>query len=342
MRARFLGAAVLAGATLLGAAGTTGFLLRPAVAPEDLRAATPVTSAPVGHEKLTDERSVQVSLRRTPASPLVVGLAGRVTSTACVPGRPLRSGRQAARINEQPVIALATSVPLYRDLRFGVRGTDVRALQRELRRLGHDVQLTGTYGRGTATAVRKVRASAGTSRPDGVLPVAQVLWLPARSVTPDACKLVPGAFISTGEVFATSAPRLASVTVDSIPRHAVEGARVITLMGATGPLGDDGTATDAAFLAKVTAGQEYRLFTASGSTEKVTAAVRLRDPLPTLKVPPGAVFGIQDDRGCVASAGRAYQVRIVGSRLGATLVTMVGVAPSTVDLAPAERQSACG
>jgi len=342
VRARFLSAALLAGVTLLAAAGTTGFLLRPAVAPDDLRAAPQVTSAPVGHEQLTDERNVQVSLHTTPAPPLVVGLTGRVTSSACAPGRPLRSGHRVARINEQPVVALTTSVPLYRDLRSGLRGADVRALQVELRRLKHHVRPTGRYDRRTATAVRKVRAAAGTVRPDGTLPLAQVLWLPAPAVTPDACKLVPGTFVSAGGVFATSAPRLTSVTVDAMPQRTVRGARVIKLMGATGPLGDDGTATDAAFRAKVAGGQEYRLFAQSGSTDEITAVIRLRHPVPTLKVPPGAVFGVRDDRGCVASAGRAYPVRIMGSRLGATLVTMDGAAPSSVDLGTAADHSACG
>jgi len=224
----------------------------------------------------------------------------------------------------------------------GLRGADVRALQVELRRLKHHGRPTGRYDRRTATAVRKVRAAAGTVRPDGTLPLAQVLWLPAPAVTPDACKLVPGTFVSAGGVFATSAPRLTSVTVDAMPQRTVRGARVIKLMGATGPLGDDGTATDAAFRAKVAGGQEYRLFAQSGSTDEITAVIRLRHPVPTLKVPPGAVFGVRDDRGCVASAGRAYPVRIMGSRLGATLVTMDGAAPSSVDLGTAADHSACG
>ncbi|GAA3747128.1 hypothetical protein GCM10022225_33640 [Plantactinospora mayteni] len=328
MKSRTLGTALLAGLTLLGTGGATGFLLRPASAPQSLRTATEVTSAPVGREELVDERTVKVSLTKSPAPPLVVGFAGRVTSTSCRPGTPLRSGRAVARIDNTPLIALATSVPLYRDLDRGDRGGDVRALQRELARLGHRVNTDGRYDRGTAEAVRKLQKAAGVSRPDGRITATEILWLPAASVSPDSCELVQGGYVSSGQTYAKVAPRLTAVVVESMPSGAVAGKRVIELMGVIGPLDTDGTATDPKFLAKVAGTQEYRLAQRADEEPELTAVLALADALPTLKVPPGALFGVDGDTGCVQSGDRAHAVTIVGSKLGATLVAPAGDRPT--------------
>jgi peptidoglycan hydrolase-like protein with peptidoglycan-binding domain len=338
---RFAGTAILAGLTLLGAAGATGFLLRPAAAPEQLRSAGQLADAPVGRERLSDDRTVKISLARAPAAPLTVGLAGRVTEVSCRPGRPLAAGHRAARVDGVPIVAMATSVPPYRDLTWGDKGDDVRAVQRELRRLGYAAPDNGRYDRRTSAAVRKLQKAAGKAAPDGKLAAAEVLWLPAASVRPGSCELVKGARIAAGQQFAKVPARLTAITVDTLPANLVAGERTLTVMGATGPIGRDGVATDVKFLDEVAAGAEYRLLEASGKDADVTGGIALREPLETLKMPPGAIFGLEGDTGCVRSGEQTYPVRVVSSRLGATLVTVDGPAPARVDLGPDVATGGC-
>jgi peptidoglycan hydrolase-like protein with peptidoglycan-binding domain len=339
---RTVGTALLAGLTLVAAGGATAVLLRPAAAPAGLRTATEVTSAPTGRENLTDERTVKISLSQLPTPPLVVGIGGRVTRTRCVAGRPLRSGRPVARIDDTPVIALATRTPLYRDLGYGDRGGDVRALQRELRRLGHDeVAATGRYDRRTRAAVRDIQRQAGAGDPEGTITVGEILWLPAPSVVPNTCEFTLGAYVAAGQTFAKVPPRLTSVAVNSLPSGIVAGKRSIEVLGQTGPLNGQGAATDPGFLRRIAAGQEYRLLLASGAKPDLSGIIRLTKAIPTVKVPPGSVFALDGDQGCVQSGDTGHPVTVVGSRLGATLVTMTGAVPSEVAVGPAITLESC-
>jgi hypothetical protein len=54
------------------------------------------------------------------------------------------------------------------------------------------------------------------------------------------------------------------------------------------------------------------------------------------------LFGVDGDGGCVQSGAKAYPVKIVGSRLGATLVTPKGDAPADVNLGSSITLSSCG
>ncbi|MDI6099430.1 peptidoglycan-binding domain-containing protein [Actinoplanes sp. NEAU-A12] len=335
-RGRFLGTALLAGLTLLGAGGATAVLLRPAAAPAGLRTAVDVTSAPTGRENLTDERTVKISLTDLPTPPLIVGIGGRVTRTACKAGEALRSGQAVARIDGKPVIALATRTPLYRDLGSGDKGDDVRALQRELHRLGHKrVEATGRYDRRTRAAMRAVQKKAGIADPEGTVTIREVLWLPAPRVVPNSCELTLGAFVSAGQTFAKVPPRLTSVVVNSLPSGIVPGERTIEVLGVTGPLNAQGAATDGRFLSELAAGQEYKLLLASGEKPDLSAIIRLKTAIPTVKVPPGSVFALDGDQGCVQSGDTGHPVTVVGSRLGATLVTMKGDVPAQVHVGSA-------
>jgi peptidoglycan hydrolase-like protein with peptidoglycan-binding domain len=338
---RSLGAAALAAVTLLSTGGATGFLLRAPGAPQALRGAAEATSAPVGREQHSDERTVKISLTRSTAPPLTVGFGGRVTATDCRPGAALRSGRAVARIDDTPLIALATSRPLYRDLTRGDKGADVRALQRELNRLGHDVTVDGTYRRSTSDAVKKLQKAAGVGKPDGNLAYGKILWLPAPSVVPESCELVLGADVSAGAPAAKAPAPLTAIAVDGMPPNLVAGKRILNAFGVPGPVNPDGMVTDPAVLRKVSATAEYRLVQASGKDPDLTAKVTLRDPLDTVKLPPGALFAVDGDAGCVESGTTTYPVRIVGSRLGASLVTMTGPAPTTVDLGSAITATEC-
>ncbi|SEG82484.1 hypothetical protein SAMN04489712_11533 [Thermomonospora echinospora] len=334
------GTASLAGLVLAGAGAMGGILLRPADPPPGLRAAAEVTSAPTATEQFTDERTVKVAMTVAPTPPLSVAATGRVTASYCTAGRTLKSGALAARINEKPVVALATKIPLYRDLDLGATGRDVAGLQQELRRLGHGGSTGGRYDYWTKTAVQRLMRAAGVSGPDGVLRISQVLWLPDSRVVPAKCSMVVGRQVSQGDKYATVPRRPASIRVSPMPADLAPGRRTIELMGRSGPLGKDGTVTDRDFLAALSRTREFQDL--KPGDEPPAARIALAAPLRTVKVPPSAVFAVDGARGCLQSGRRVIPVRIVGSKLGTTLVLPDQAVPSTVNLGSSITARSCG
>ncbi|MFC7328882.1 peptidoglycan-binding domain-containing protein [Marinactinospora rubrisoli] len=342
LRVESRGTALLAGLVLLTSGGAVGFLLRPADPPTELAEADAPTSAPTSVAEFADERTVEVEFDIPAALALEVGFAGRVTSTRCADGAEIRSGQVVARIDDIPLVALATSVPLYRDLERGDRGSDVRALQTALSRLGHPAASDGTYGRQTAEAVRALQEEAGFRDPDGAVDVDRFMWLPAEEVTLDGCEAALGRNLAAGETYGTVANQLTAVSATSMPGGALPGERTIEVLGVSGPMDEDGRATDPEFLAELAATDEFREVTASEDADPVTAEIRLASPVRAVKVPPAAVFAIEGGSGCVESGETAYPVQIVGSNLGATLVELAGDPPAEVDLGPAITAETCG
>ncbi|MFC4561072.1 peptidoglycan-binding protein [Nocardiopsis mangrovi] len=331
--------ALLAAAALLSAGAGAGYLLRPAEVPSGLAASGGQATAPVTVEEFADERTVQVAFQVTPASTLEIGLSGRVTTTDCAAGAELVSGEAVATIGATPLIALATEIPLYRDLEAGDRGGDVQSLQRELARLGYAVGDDGVFGRPTAVAVRDLLESAGVRDPEGEIASDQILWLPSPTSVLDACEAPLGMTVGGGAPFGTVPGGLDRIRVDAMPSGAVAGDRTIDVFGIRGPMSEEGEVTDRDFLDEVEDTAEFAEF--MSAEEAVTAEISLAEPLRALKVPPGAVFGIDGDSACVESDGTAHPVRIVGSNLGATLVVLDGPVPADVSLGSAIRSDSC-
>ncbi|ASU85553.1 hypothetical protein CDO52_24575 [Nocardiopsis gilva YIM 90087] len=334
------GTALLAGAVLLATGGVTGFLLRPAGPPPDLAAADPITSAPVAKEEFVDERTVQVALNIAPATDLVVGTGGRVTSTTCAADATLKSGSVPMRVNGKRLIALATKVPLYRDLSWGDKGADVKALQTELSRLGHSTAADGTFGRQTYNAVRALKKANGMKNPDGKVAVDRFVWLPSATVTAEECTAPLGSSISKGEAFASVPGQVESATLEEVPTDAAPGKRTLTVAGVSGPVSEDGAADDPDFMRELSDTKEAQA-AQKGEDEPISASVALTEPLDALKVAPGALFGTADGRGCLQSGDNVIPVRIVGSNLGSTIVVAEDDVPDEVALGPAITATSC-
>ncbi|GAB3277935.1 hypothetical protein GCM10027589_03870 [Actinocorallia lasiicapitis] len=333
------GTAALAAIVMLGAGAVGGFLVRGSDPPDGLPQAAEAESAPVTTEKFSDERSVKLAMSVAPPSPLTVTARGRVTSTKCAPRRPIRSGSVVARINEAPLVALATTVPLYRDLTSRDRGRDVLGLQYELRRLGHSTGLDGVFGTATRAAVKALFKESGDPKADGSLKLAQVLWLPAPRVTPDKCSLVLGGQVNAGTEIATIPKRLSGLRIRPLPSYPAPGRRTLRVFGIAGPVAADGTVTSRTFLAKISASREFR--DVKSADEELSGTYTLARAVTAVKIPPSAVFGIDGNKGCVQSGGRRIPVQIVGSKLGTSLVTLKGAPPAAVDLGPALTAETC-
>jgi peptidoglycan hydrolase-like protein with peptidoglycan-binding domain len=89
-----------------------------------------------------------------------------VTGQVPAVGGTIREGRPLLEITGRPVLALAGVLPMYRSLRPGLRGPDVRQLEQTLDRLGYDPgTVDGVYTAETSAAVAKMFRKAGYEPP---------------------------------------------------------------------------------------------------------------------------------------------------------------------------------
>lgn len=343
-------------AIALGSGATAAFM---AVRPQSLSGSATLTTVPVTKHDFDDARGVQVSVSRGQVVRGVSNVGGHVTSYACALGQPIGSGTSFASIDGVPLLALSTTVPLWRDLMLDARGSDVKALQVELQELGYSVSSDGIYGMNTARAVGRLFLTIdgpGSGTHDSAqagLPLARVLWIPARSVTAARCDSQLGARVNSGDTLFTTASDTV-VQVDDMPKNLVPGARVFSTGGIQAPVDADGTISDPASVAALSDAAQRSINDSSsgGSTseddnsqsvKKVSGQIALATPRTTSAVPPSAIVGIDGNRGCVVSGGRAVHVSIVGSQLGQTFVDFASTAaePRTVEASPSA-STPCG
>ncbi|MGW5352421.1 peptidoglycan-binding protein [Streptomyces sp. NPDC004031] len=89
-----------------------------------------------------------------------------VTRAPVKQGQSVTPGTVVAEVSGRPVIVLPGRIPLYRDIRPGMSGPDVRQLQSALRGLGYAVRDTrGTYGTSTEAAVKALYRDRGYQPP---------------------------------------------------------------------------------------------------------------------------------------------------------------------------------
>lgn len=96
------------------------------------------------------------------------GLQNRAVVTGQVPkvGSTIKEGKALLEIAGRPVLALAGVLPMYRTLRPGLRGPDVRQLEQVLDRLGYDPgTVDDLYTADTSAAVVRLYNAAGYEPP---------------------------------------------------------------------------------------------------------------------------------------------------------------------------------
>lgn len=340
-RTTALSAVALGVAALLTAGATVGLVLAPERAPSTVARTAPAGSATVdvATETFDDARRVNVTVERTAGLPLGVRDSGLVTRSACAPGAVIESGTSPVTVDDRPVLALATSVPLWRDLAPGTRGGDVTALQDELVRLGHSLRPDGVYGSATTAAVTALQRQAGVARPTGTLAATSVLWLPAARVTVGECAVGLAEPVGDGP-FATTAAAPVSLSVAQDLTGLVPGDRVVRLGGTVAPVDADGRVTDAALLdalaASAGAGPTRSGEGTADKDAQVEVEYALASPLEALVVPPAALYGLAGDTGCLLGDGVPVPVRVLSSTLGTSLVVTDAAPPRRVEVAPVD------
>lgn len=94
-----------------------------------------------------------------------------VVRTPLKVGQQIGPGQLLTVVSDKPIFLLPAPLALYRDLRVGDSGDDVRTLQASLNALGYEVGNDGVVGQGTLRAVASVFDAEGFSLPTEQVPV---------------------------------------------------------------------------------------------------------------------------------------------------------------------------
>ena len=317
-------AAASVGATALTLAPTRPAALAPGSDPETF---------PLTAQDFIDQRTVDVTVNTTDGTSLVAPAAGRITAWACAAGSSLASGSTLLSIDDQPVLALATSMPLWRDLAPGDRGADVESLQAELVRLGKPVTVDGRLGPQTLAALDDLFDAIGDTTDLEAVPLARILWLPAAAVTLGGCTATLGDRLDEGDKIAFLPGGVTQLVIENYPDDLYPGDRVVVIddvdvpVDPQGRVSSDGIALIGGIaLTRSTEGDEPATF---------SAALHLVDIIAVAPVPPSALYDLEGDRGCVTSGGALHAVTVAGSQLGETFVVFEnGRMPASVDVTP--------
>jgi peptidoglycan hydrolase-like protein with peptidoglycan-binding domain len=139
--------------------------------------ALPPATAKIVRTTLVETKRVPGTLGYGEAVPVAATEPGVLTWIAPV-GSTVKRGEPLFKVDERPVVGLYGSLPLYRTLRPGTNGRDVRQLERNLAALGYaGFTVDDTYTSATATAVRSWQADLALPK-KGTLELGRVVFTP--------------------------------------------------------------------------------------------------------------------------------------------------------------------
>lgn len=296
------------------------------------------TTYPVTLVDFADQRTLLLLPTFSAGSELRTAASGVVTSSGCVPGKALESGKAAFSVDGAPVVALSADVPFYRDLGWGDSGPDLDSLRRALATMGYSVATFGEFDKDVFDALSAIQRSEGSTLDDGLFHLADFLWMPTGVTAVESCEVKVGQSYMPGATFATTANVLASLSVvHAVAEDVVPGERTLRVFGVDVIVPENGVLNDPQTLARITASPEAGgKFTGEQESESasISATSELVTPVRVAPVPAASLFGTQGIRGCVASKNGTHAVTIVGTRLGMSQVTFDGDPPPNVLLQP--------
>ena len=313
----------LIGITVAILGAVIGALLFPVHAPLSLR--TPVNEQTYSSELVTfdDPQTVQVSLRIGADVPLSSLLGGRLTRSDCIEGAGISSGSSPLSIDGQALLALNTSMPLWRNLTYGDNGPDVVALRQSLIALGIEIPSEGSVDSKLVTSVSDLFSGFESSRTRLTeIPYERIVWIPEQNVLLNKCLLHVGEIIEPGSNFASIQGQLLAVHIVDYPTTPLLGLRSLEVMGVQVQLDENSSSVNEAALEAIRSSPEY--ISAISTTEKFEdvrpGIIRLITPLKLTAVSPVTLFGIEGKTACVKSEAATYKVTIVGSKFGQTFI----------------------
>ncbi len=230
--------AAVAGALVAG--GVTAYVLIVGLpkAEEPAQAGTgnlPAATADVTRTTLVDKESHDGSLGYGDTGALTTRLSGTVTWMPAT-GATIKRGKPLYKVDSDPVILMYGTLPAYRALSSGDKGTDVKQLEKNLWALGYrGFTVDSTYTSATADAVEEWQDDLGLDE-TGTVDLGRVVFQPG-AIRVDSRTVETGAAAQPGaEMMQTSGiGRVATVQLDvDDQRLAKKGAKVdVTLPDGT-------------------------------------------------------------------------------------------------------------
>jgi peptidoglycan hydrolase-like protein with peptidoglycan-binding domain len=333
------GIAIVLAFCVLAIGVLVGLLLTPTPVPVGLSNGRDPKSAKVTEQTFSDAQPVSAVLNLSSIQEVDSATEGIVTAVNCAPDQKLSSGKAVFSADGVPVIAFATSVPMWRDIVGGDHGDDVVAVQKELNRLGYSVAVNGIYNFATRLAMADLLHKAGATLPySGGLARSALVWIPDPTVAVAGCAISVGQQITGGMTVASLPATLESITISNRPSHPVAGDRVLDFGQFVVPTNTDGTVVDPALLKIVTESTLYPSLLDQQKAQSLKVDWNLKNPITVAAVPPGSIYGQNGTSACVQTGKTQRRILVISSSLGQSLVTFArGTVPATVDLNPHQR-----
>ena len=167
-----------------------GFVILPKSPPHPIMSLITESSYPITSKSFNDSRKISGLINTSETKKLIIRANGTLINSKCSPGEKITSGNVPFVINQTPVLALATTHPLWRDLSIGDSGDDVASLQTELQRLGKQVELNSKVDKKTLEAFKETLKANGYAVDPKIqtISIAQILWLPEQEFTIGECE----------------------------------------------------------------------------------------------------------------------------------------------------------
>jgi hypothetical protein len=183
-------AGVAAGVLSVGAvaAAITVFNLPQAQHSDNPATDTPVSTADIAKQTLIDRENHDGTLAHGDATTIASRGNGTVTGLPAE-GATVTRGKAVFHLDNKPVTLLYGSLPAYRTLGTGVKGTDVKQFEQNLWALGYrGFTVDRTYSSSTASAVKEWQddldlAKTGTIDPGQIVYAADAVRVDSLSAT---------------------------------------------------------------------------------------------------------------------------------------------------------------
>lgn len=331
----------------IGAGAALGALLFRPVSPRGLEETPAAVDTPVVQRTIDDRRSIRLALELGPSASLKSPSDGLITESACQAGQAIASGDHMMTLGDQRLYALATAIPLWRDLGPGDQGDDVTALQAELQRLGYLVDADGRIGPQTLRSVADLVGLSGTPAFSSyaLIPRASFVWLPEPSVVPSSCAASVGEGIVEHDEIAVLDRTLVRARVVDMPADLLPGQRLLTVDGRDFPVEEAGILEDPQALAELQTTSSYQHWLSAQNDEpapNLDASLSLAEPTLVHAVSPSAIYEVDAADACVLDNGVPRPVTIVSSELGQTHILFPDGAPAPASLpAPPRNAASC-
>ncbi len=296
---------------------------------DDTADKTPVSTATVKRGTISARTSVNGTLAYA-GSYEAVGRASGVVTKVPRAGDQRRAGQVLYEVNGEPVIFLKGSIPVFRDLKQGDKGADVKQLNAALVKLGYSSYLSPTsryYSYLTKAAVKRMQDHFGLEE-DGELSMSEVVYIPQDTIKVTKVNVKLGAQAQPGMAVLTgsSLRRWISVQIDTAYQSQVKRGDKVTItlpdlkttqgkVTSVGRIAESGSDNQGA---KITVGIEPDDPKATGSLDQAPVQVSIitDSAKDALNVPVNSLLALLDGGYGVEVVGSAGERRLVPVQLG--------------------------